>query len=237
MKTLTLRLTGPLQSYGGESNFGRRTSENFPTKSAILGMVAAALGYSRDDARILALNKLKFAVRIEQVGQIMTDFHLVEYKKDTRKLTYRDYLQDAVFMVALGSDDTEQIDNISYALRHPKFQLYLGRRSNPPAGPLVVNEFVDKNPVDVLSELDWQATDVYKKRYHSNFVNLEIMADAELLPGFPYRMIKDRIKSLKITDREHGFRPMATKRVKLYVETERAKTDHDIMQALESEGD
>lgn len=49
MKTATIRLTAPLQSYGNPTSFNQRTSDSYPTKSAIVGMIAAALGYSRED--------------------------------------------------------------------------------------------------------------------------------------------------------------------------------------------
>ena len=48
MKTATIRLTAPLQSYGNSASFNQRTSDSYPTKSAIVGMIAAALGYSRE---------------------------------------------------------------------------------------------------------------------------------------------------------------------------------------------
>lgn len=105
MKTISIRLTSPLQSYGNEAQFARRTTGDYPSKSAIVGMLAAALGYQRDDPAINALNDLLFAVRVDQPGQVMTEFQTAEWKPGTRKLTYRDLLQDAVFVVAIGSED------------------------------------------------------------------------------------------------------------------------------------
>ena len=58
MKTISIRLTSPLQSYGNEAQFARRTTGDYPSKSAIVGMLAAALGYQRDDPAINALNDL-----------------------------------------------------------------------------------------------------------------------------------------------------------------------------------
>ena len=52
MKTLTIRLAGPLQTYGNEATFSRRTSYHYPSKSVVIGLIAAALGYRRNDARI-----------------------------------------------------------------------------------------------------------------------------------------------------------------------------------------
>lgn len=151
MKTLTLRLTSPLQSYGNQASFSRRTAATYPSKSAVIGLISAALGYQRTDPRIQALNELAFAVRIDQPGRTLTDFQTVEWKKNTRKVTYRDYLQDAVFVVAFEGDD-EQIEKISDALRHPVYQLYLGRRANVPAGPLSLTIHRNSQPVDVLKK-------------------------------------------------------------------------------------
>ena len=103
MKTLTIKLSGPLQSYGNEATFLRRTSSLYPSKSAITGMVAAALGYHRDDSRISELSQLRFAVRIDQPGTFLQDYQTVEWKPGTRKVTYRDYIQDAVFVDLIPS--------------------------------------------------------------------------------------------------------------------------------------
>lgn len=96
MKTLTIKLTGPLQSYGNEATFSRRTSYHYPSKSAVIGLIAAALGYRRGDLRIKRLNELKMAVRIDQPGRTLTDFQTIEYnqKNGKRSLSYRDYLQE-----------------------------------------------------------------------------------------------------------------------------------------------
>ena len=161
MKTLVIRLTAPVQSYGNEATFNRRTSNYYPSKSAVIGMIAAALGYRRDDSRINNLNNLKLAVRIDQPDKFMTDFQVVEYQKNSssknKKVTYRSYLQDAGFTVTIGSDD-EKIDWIKNALEHRKFQLFLGRRSNPPADALIMEEYAVENPMTVLRQLPWKAS-------------------------------------------------------------------------------
>jgi len=233
MKTLTIRLTAPLQSYGNEATFSRRTSNDYPTKSAVIGMIAAALGYRRTDARILALNDLDFAVRIDQVGKMLTDYQTVEWKKDTRKVTYRDYLQDAVFVVALGSSDEQFIDEIKVALRHPRFPLFLGRRSNAPAGVLKIQEFLDMPPVAVLRNLTWQAADWYQRR--SQHQTVEIIADANLIPDGRSAMVKDRVGSFDQRHRSHSYRAVAKIRVALSdlkVQVHDHETQHDIMNRL-----
>ncbi|QLL78304.1 type I-E CRISPR-associated protein Cas5/CasD [Ligilactobacillus saerimneri] len=242
MKTLTVKLAAPLQSYGNQANYERRTTGRYPSKSAVIGMIAAALGYHRDDPRIVELNSLQFAVRVDQTTSVLSDFHIVEYdtKKHKRKLTYRDYMQDAVYIVAVGSDDCKMIDRIEYALHHPYFQLYLGRRSNPPAGPLVTKIFTDSNPVEVLQKLDWQAADWFKQKYTlrgRQDVMLELVADANLLPEHKDYTVHDRVRSFAVTDRCYGYRLAATTQVKLPIAKKKINTEHDIMGILESEGD
>jgi len=236
MKTLTIKLTAPLQSYGNEATFSRRTTNHYPTKSAVIGLVAAALGYRRTDERILKLNELSFAVRLDQVGQTMTDYQTVEWKKDTRKITYRDYIQDAVFVVALGSQDDQVIENISVALRHPKFQLFLGRRSNVPAGVLKIHEFSDTAPVEVLKKAAWQAAPWYQRRHRNE--TLEIMADASLIAKAQGVMVKDRAESFDQRDRRYGFRAIARTKVsldQLNSQEHEPQTQHDIMAFLRRE--
>ena len=49
MSTLLLRLAGPLQSWGTDSKFEVRRTENEPSKSGVIGLVAAALGIRRNE--------------------------------------------------------------------------------------------------------------------------------------------------------------------------------------------
>lgn len=216
MKTATIRLTAPLQSYGNQASFNQRTSDNYPSKSAVIGIIAAAVGYRRDDARILQLNNLLFAVRIEQSGNMMTEFQTVEYQKSStktaRKLTYREFIQDAVFMVAIGSDNDHEIEKIVSALKHPKFQLYLGRRSNPPAGPLMIETYDEENPLQVLEKLSWQAESWYQKRLRAPKFLTRIIADAELNPENNITMIKDKVGSFNQKNRYYQYRPVIIKK-------------------------
>lgn len=211
MKILTIKLAGVLQSYGNEATFARRTSYAHPSKSAIVGMLAASLGYRRDDSRIVNLNKLSFAVRVDQPGQTMTDFQIVEYdsKKIRRKLTYRDYLQDAVFVVAIANNSDGVIDQLESAIKNPKFSLFLGRRANVPAGPIQTSIISDKDPVEALTELPWQASEWYQKRHHSEQFTTTIYADADLLPENNNILVKDQVGSLDPRGRFHDYRAVA----------------------------
>ncbi|WP_282802293.1 type I-E CRISPR-associated protein Cas5/CasD [Secundilactobacillus kimchicus] len=236
MKTLTLRLTSPLQSYGNQASFSRRTTATYPSKSAVIGLISAALGYQRTDPRIQALNELAFAVRIDQPGRTLTDFQTVEWKKNTRKVTYRDYLQDAVFVVAFEGDD-EQIEKISDALRHPVYQLYLGRRANVPAGPLSLTIHRNSQPVDVLKKMEWQASTWYKKRQHEETITVELIADAKLLPNQHEDLAKDRVISFDQRNRQLDYRPVVQEFILLKNDTFRADStfregSHDAIEGV-----
>lgn len=230
MKTLTIRLTAPLQSYGNRASFSRRTTDEHPSKSAVLGMIAAAQGYKRDDPRIALLNDLSFAVRIDQPGRTLTDFQTAEWKKDTRKVTYRDYLQDAVFIVAIGGEENV-IDNIAYSLKHPVYQIFLGRRSNAPAGILQLNFYADTTPKDVLEKLEWQASNWYMKRLsRESEVRLELIADANLLPNSHSDLVKDKVISFNQRYREFDYRTVVQQFVLVkneYAEHEFNEGNHD----------
>ena len=72
MATLLLRLAAPLQSWGSDSKFETRKTDREPTKSGVVGLLAAALGLRRDDTEGLArLNGLRFAVRADQEGSLL----------------------------------------------------------------------------------------------------------------------------------------------------------------------
>ena len=149
MSTLLLRLAAPLQSWGSDSKFERRTTGHEPTKSGVIGMLAAALGRRRDDP-IDDLSMLKFGVRIDKPGKIIVDFHTARRLKkivpgvslhelytpkniDRTYVTRRYYLEDAEFLVGLEGD-AEHLKILDAAVNAPFFPLFLGRRSCPPTG-------------------------------------------------------------------------------------------------------
>lgn len=237
MKTLAIRFSSPLQSFGNEATFSRRTSWDYPSKSAIIGFLSAAMGYRRNDTRINELNVLNFAVRVDQPGRLLSDYQTVEWKPNTRKITYRDYLQDAVYVVAVGGEDGQFIENLANAIKHPKFQLFFGRRANVPAGPLHVKLIDDQNPVQVLKSLEWQASKWFRQRARTETVSVEVIADANLLSdsNLPSDLTKDQVISFDQRHRQFGFRGIRRERVKLdndCFKNGASDTDHDIMDIL-----
>lgn len=138
MATLLLRLAAPLQAWGSDSKFETRKTNREPTKSGVIGLLAAALGIRRDELEKLEpLTKLRFGLRVEREGRLLVDYHIAKIPDaDKSYVTYRHYLEDAVFLVGLESDDTTLLQELKTALNHPAFSLYLGRRSCPPTLPL-----------------------------------------------------------------------------------------------------
>ncbi|MFD9097851.1 type I-E CRISPR-associated protein Cas5/CasD [Streptomyces collinus] len=74
--TLLIRLAGPLQAWGTSGAFERRATHMRPTKSAVIGLIAAALGYDREDP-LGPLAELRYGVRADRPGTPYRDFHVV----------------------------------------------------------------------------------------------------------------------------------------------------------------
>ena len=128
MATLLLRLAAPLQAWGADSKFETRKTGREPTKSGVVGLLAAALGLRRDEREaLLRLTGLRFGVRVEREGQLLVDYHTAKTQDEkTSYVTYRHYLQDAVFLAGIESEDAALLQQLQQALLHPVFQLYLG---------------------------------------------------------------------------------------------------------------
>lgn len=78
--------------------FETRKTDREPTKSGVVGLLAAALGLAPGrHGGPCPLNGLRFAVRADQEGSLLVDFHTAK-SRDTSYVTYRHYLQDAVFL-------------------------------------------------------------------------------------------------------------------------------------------
>lgn len=158
---LLLRLAGPLQSWGEHSHFNDRDTAAFPTRSGILGLIAAALGRARTEP-VGDLARLSVTVRVDRPGVHLRDLHTVggglpadrtvttadggKRPGDTGTLlSHRHYLADAAFTAAVTapSADADLLDRCADALRLPRWPLFLGRRACPPEGPLLLGRSTD----------------------------------------------------------------------------------------------
>ncbi|OFS27837.1 MULTISPECIES: type I-E CRISPR-associated protein Cas5/CasD [unclassified Brevibacterium] len=182
MKTMVLNLSGPMQSWGVSSRFSRRSTETEPSKSGVIGLLAAAQGRSRT-AEVDDLAELVMAVRVDRPGQLLEDFHTARRPGAKHSvLSYRHYRADAAYTAAVAGEDA-LIDALSHAVVQPEFPLYLGRRSCPAPPNLFGGVFNGVAPEDVLRDLDaapWQAAEDYRKSL-GRTVFLPLARDAQ--PG------------------------------------------------------
>lgn len=212
MKTILLKFSGPLQSWGTDSHFEIRHTDFYPSKSAVLGLIAASLGWRRKEERIENLNRFRFAVRLDQPGSMLKDYHtahkpeikrggIIKYKT---YVTTRYYLQDAVFVTALGAEDGHDADELAAALRSPYFQPYMGRRALPLPMDFLL-DVVEGDPVSVLCALPWQAAKWYQekeKRKNNGRKRLSIFAEREIA-GSIARTRRDHVLSLAASGRRY----------------------------------
>lgn len=163
MAVLLLRLSAPLQSWGcGSFLESDRNTMAEPTKSGVIGLLAAALGRDRM-ADIQDLVALKFGVRVDQPGTRIRDFHIAHVLgQKNPNVTKRYYLQDAAFLVGLESDDMQFLMILESALRNPIYPLFLGRKSCPPTNPLYLG-IRDGSLRDVLRSEPWISSDFWRK--------------------------------------------------------------------------
>lgn len=162
MSTLLLRLAAPLQSWGVASKFDTRDTAREPTKSGVIGLLAAALGRSRTES-LDELKELYFGVRIDQPGILLRDYHTAQQKrKGASFVTTRYYLADAVFLVGLEGE-AKFLQKLAVALRNPVFPLYLGRRSCPPEGQLVLG-LRNLSLQQALIKERWLASEWYQNK-------------------------------------------------------------------------
>ena len=150
MTGLLLPLDGPMQAWG-DTGFGQiRGAGDFPSRSGVLGIVAAALGIPRADPALVALHDaLRVHVAVVRAGEVAKDFHTVETREGKNKtLTWRDYHYDARFL-SLIEGDADVLQSAMDALNAPVYTSFLGRRSCPPSTPLVASP-IEGNPFDAL---------------------------------------------------------------------------------------
>ncbi len=155
---LVFRLYGPMASWGQAAVGGDRPTGMQPTRSAILGLLGAALGIERDnDTALQALHKsVLVAVKQCVPSSLMRDYHTTQVPSHNKKVVYRtrkselsedklntilssrDYRCDGVWIIAISLCEkaTVNLDQLKCSLLKPVFSLSLGRKSCPLAAPL-----------------------------------------------------------------------------------------------------
>ncbi|WP_294100042.1 type I-E CRISPR-associated protein Cas5/CasD [uncultured Ruminococcus sp.] len=211
MAVLLLRLAAPLQAWGSSSKFIVRSTEREPTKSGVVGMIAAAMGIQRnDDAKKLApLAQLRFGVRADKEGILLKDFHMVHGYK-IADVTERYYLSDAVFLAVLECDDKKLLEEIAAALQKPVYPLYLGRKSCPPTLPVVLGV----KDEDMLTALKNEPILYENDRRKNIRISYEVSSGGAMVQDVPL--------SFSQLHRKHGWR---MKREELFIVDKNAEHD------------
>lgn len=161
--TLLLRLVGPMQSWGFRSRFDNRDTALEPTRSGVIGLLCAALGWERDHD-LAPFQNLNMGVRIDAPGRVMVDYQTAQEViragggAGATVQSWRYYLSDARFLVGLESDDLGWLRELDVALRNPVFPLFLGRKSYVPSLPIALPRtgvLQDENLEDALKAQTW----------------------------------------------------------------------------------
>lgn len=153
---ITLRLEGLLQSWGEATAWDRRGTANFPTKSAITGLLGCAMGLARESAELPRMaQEMTIGIRADRSGTILSDYQTIHGMPGIRKANgdERDdpivsphfYLQDAAFLVLIETTEPWR-QRIAAALDDPKWCLYLGRKNCVPSRPVwdgIHSEYAD----------------------------------------------------------------------------------------------
>ncbi len=190
MSVILLHLEGPMQSWGIGSRFTDRHTEAEPTKSGVIGLIANALGRSRED-QIDDLVKLEMAVRVDREGEILYDYHTVmDVLKANAKQSFtasklgtvvsrRFFIADACFLVGLQGDDSKLLKKIISSLKMPRRPFFLGRKSFPLSAPICINDNVETKPLkEIMSSFPWQG-----RNYDDPPANLRIIYECGLNEG------------------------------------------------------
>jgi CRISPR system Cascade subunit CasD len=173
---LVFRLYGPLAAWGDIAVGEYRPSFAHPSKSAIIGLLAASLGIRRDEEerqRHLA-ESCSFAVRVDAMGILLRDYHTTQVPSARKGVTHytrrselavddlntilssRDYRCDAAYTVAINVTDgaSHTVQELAAALQKPVFTLYLGRKSCPlalPLQPRIVNAATLREAIEAVA--------------------------------------------------------------------------------------
>jgi CRISPR system Cascade subunit CasD len=155
---LVFQLHAVIGAMGGVAVGSRRASFDRPGKSAVVGLVAAALGLDRsDEAAHMALAD-GYGLGLGEItpGRPLFDYHTAQTPPQrgnrrfaTRReeltvddlgtiLSVREYRTDPAYLVALWTRGARRwsLGQLAEALRKPHFTLYFGRKACPLGVPL-----------------------------------------------------------------------------------------------------
>lgn len=230
-KYLVFQIYGPLQSWGNVAVGEIRPTSGRPTRSAVLGLLAACLGIRRhEEDRLQELaGAIGMTVRVDASGMRLIDYHTVQTPKEKRKrvffsrrdelgpllepdedlttiLSRREYLTDAHFTVCLWPKKQEgeiSLEEIEKNLARPRLTPYLGRKCCPTA--------LSFNPMLMKAEGPLEAL----REYPMDEAIKESIAQGEAAHFFsdPCEELKDQFKVMITRDEplHHGRRQFTTR--------------------------
>ncbi|WP_214103753.1 type I-E CRISPR-associated protein Cas5/CasD [Acrocarpospora catenulata] len=161
--SLALCFDAPMQSWGIRSRGIIRDTMTEPTKSGVVGLLAAAMGIDRnDDAALAEIARLRLAVRVDREGVMERDYHITQNVPTTQGTGHRTvvseryYLADALFLVVLEGDGN-LLARVSTAIQRPHWRLSFGRKAYVPARPLLPpgESPANRSAEKVLAEHGW----------------------------------------------------------------------------------
>jgi CRISPR system Cascade subunit CasD len=144
-----------MQSWGTTSRFDQRDTGKEPSKSGVIGLMAAALGIDRENWDDLEpLTRLAMGVRHDRTGILKRDYQTAQNiisadrsKVHETAVTTRDYLADAIFLVGLEGPDRALLEGVHAALQNPVWPLALGRKSYVPSESIWLEDGVIDMPL------------------------------------------------------------------------------------------
>jgi CRISPR system Cascade subunit CasD len=172
MPTLLLRLVGPMQSWGTTSRFDQRDTGKEPSKSGVIGLLAAAMGIDRQDwGKLKPFTHLAMGVRHDRSGVIKRDYQTAgcaigesvvkangtqTSENEGGIVSNRFYLSDAAFLVGLEGENRELLNRAHDKLKNPTWPLALGRKSYLPAEPIWLKDGIQETALLVtLKSYQW----------------------------------------------------------------------------------
>jgi CRISPR system Cascade subunit CasD len=224
MHTLLLRLAGIMQSWGTDSRFNIRASDLEPSKSGVIGLCCAALGWPRikDVSQLAALC---MGVRIDNQGALKNDYQTTintirasGNKNPDAVTSTRYYISGGSFLVGLSGSDLDFLKSLHNALENPHWQLYLGRKGYVPSEPIYLPDGlkINKTLKESLAEYPFKFSTNEEKAEISKKVPIII----EVSPNQGYQFRNDQPIGTAYNNRSFKMRELITE----YIEVKSPKS-------------
>lgn len=146
---LALRLSGPMQSWGISARLETRQTGLMPTRSAVTGLIFAAMGIERgsDEERKLLMQCASLHMHVFRDSshnvRRLRDYQTYRFEDSKTKYSFRFYVTDTWFVVFLTGDH-DLLERIANALKDPVWGIYLGRKCCPPTAPVFAGLFASE---------------------------------------------------------------------------------------------